>query len=486
MSDNSKPNFRPKRWLDLEPSWQLCRDLMENFNCIEMRQRHLVQRMGEPNESYNQRLRMATLQNAFESAIRSMAAKISDYQLQDPLEAIVTYLDDVDCQGSNLATFILNTLSDALVVDSIVLVVDFNNELKRPYLTEIPIDALYCPLSLTENGKTFIQQIGVSFCKTVPDGEFGQKEIEGIRVYRHRPATCQEFYNIDGEWVSVGDIQKFTNVQGQPLQELPIVWLSLQGFPKLQAGAAWSLPLAQANFIHYNRESELDTAISITNLPTPYRTWPGAAPDAAPSLPLGVNHCVELSNGMTLGYLEPSGGSLALSHARQQHREEQMSALGATFVSQGMNKTATQVMAESEDKRSGIETIQTIVASAFQEAFKLWYEFSEPKYDRASPKAQHPDLLVRETKSIVSNASEVGAVIESFNLGMIRREVAIKKLLRGGFFEIDDFDFESDAAKSMMPATMPKEMEEIDDEPENEEGEPENDEEITYKQGVEG
>ena len=480
MSDNNKPNFRPKQWIQLEPSWQLCRDLMENFNCMEMRQRHLVQRMGEPNESYNQRLRMATLQNAFEAAIRSMAAKISDYELLDPLEAISPYLDDVDCQGRNLETFVLSALSDALVVDSIVLIVDFNNELKRPYLTTIAVDALYCPLSLMEGGRTFIQQVGVSFCKTVPDGDFGQKEIEGIRVYRNRPATCQEYHHIDGEWVSVGAIQKFTNVQGQPLQELPIVWLSLQGFPKLQAGAAWSLPLAQANFIHYNRESELDTAISITNLPTPYRTWPGAAPDAAPPLPLGVNHCVELSNGMSLGYLEPSGGSLALSHARQQHREEQMTALGVTFVSEGTNKTATQVIAESEDKRAGIDTIRTIVASAFQEAFKLWYEFSEPKYDRTSPKAQHPDLLVRDTKSIVSNASEVGATIEAFLGGMIPAAVAIKKLLRGGFFEIDDFDFESDAARSMMPATMPKAMEEIEEEPNDNDND-----EITYRQGDE-
>jgi hypothetical protein len=457
---------------------------MENFNCMEMRQRHLVQRMGEPNESYNQRLRMATLQNAFEAAIRSMAAKISDYQLQDPLEAISPYLDDVDCQGSNLETFVLSALSDALVVDSIVLIVDFNNELKRPYLTTIAVDALYCPLTLMENGRTFIQQVGVSFCKTVADGEFGQKEIEGIRVYRHRPATCQEYHNTEGEWTSVGEIQKFSNVKGVALEELPIVWLSLQGFPKLQAGAAWSLPLAQANFIHYNRESELDTAISITNLPTPYRIWPGAVPDATPGLNLGVNHCLELSNGMSIGYLEPSGGSLALSHARQQHREEQMTALGATFVSEGTNKTATQVIAESEDKRAGIDTIRTIVASAFQEAFKLWYEFSDPKYDRSSPNAQHPDLLVRDTKSIVSNASEVGATIEAFLGGMIPGAVAIKKLLRGGFFELDDFDFESDAAKSMMPGSLPEMKEMEEEEPEGEPDEP--DEEITYRQGEEG
>ncbi len=437
-----------------------------------MRKRNLIQRLGEPDQSYQQRQKVAFLQNAFEAAIRKMSAKIADYQLEDPLEAIVSHTNDIDLQGSDIDTFILNTLSEALIVDSVALMCDFNNDLKRPYLVVAPVDKLYCPVVLEENGRSFIKQVGVGFTLTIAEGEFGQKLIRGVRVYRHRPARCQEWHEIDGTWMRVGKEKTFSNAKGQKLQELPIVWLSLQKFPVCQTGTSWSLPLAQANFVHYNRESELDTAVSITTLPTPYRVWTGTAPDEAPPIPIGVNHCLELSQGMSVGYMEPSGSGLILADNRQKHREEMMNKLGENFVSMGFqNKTATQVLAETEDSRSGIDSLRVIVASAFQEVFKLWYEFAEPKYDRSSPNAQHPVLHVRDDRLIAANPSEVAATIEAITTGVLPPDVGVRKLLRGGFLVPEDFG--EDGSIAMDPEEV-------------EEDHTEEVEEIGYKQGDEG
>lgn len=449
-SNPNNPDFVPKSYTAMQPNWAMARALLESMWSEEIRKEYLSRKEGEPEKAFTKRVALAVLDNYYEPALRGYVNQLTNYSVEDPLEILEPIDDNVDLRGSSLTAFLMDALIDAMAVDSILFCVDYSEKLQRPYLLFYPIDKLTAPLVIWENAKPYIARVGVRFNYSIPDGEYGSKEGCGVRIYRHRPARTETWYDVDGTWVKQ-DSRNIKGANGKSLQELPLVWFSVQGADTLEPKASVWDPLARLNVLHFNKASEIDTAETITNLPTPVRI--GVDSETSPALYLGYNACVDLPLGCDIKYLEPSGASIGSSNNRQMLREKAMERLSKLFTTSDTGvRTATEVRAISEANKRGIESIAKRIESAFSEVMKVLATFSNPSFNVETDDAGEIELDNASIKA-PPNADEIRVLTELFSTGLITIKEARSRLADYGV--ITEQDNEAIEEAEELPNDLP-------------------------------
>jgi hypothetical protein len=206
--------------------------------------------------------------------------------------------------------------------------------------------------------------------------------------------------------------------------------------------------LARLNLLHYNKDSEINTAETVVNAPTVVRTYPGPAPEKTDAITLGINYGIDLPNGGQIRFLEATMSGLTLSHQRQVERQEQMSRLGQEFLSGGNRaKTATEAMLDAQQSKQELNNLAARKQSLVQEILKLWQVFADPRYTYPDDAGQL--IISEEVLDPAPTAQDVAVVEGLFTSGIITRPTALSVLARTGWIEEEELERESKAQELM-------------------------------------
>lgn len=442
--------YRDELWKKLaDHVWPLTRGLMHDFWDPEITRKFLVQRPGEPSDAYQNRCKLAVLNNYFKPAVRSYAALLSEYTLEDHPESLEKFLSDVDLQGNDLRVFLANVDSEALAMGAVLVVVDYSKPLERPYLIYARIDDICGVKVICEDGRHYLERMSIRYEVEVEAEGKLKSEVRYLH-YQHRPARVSILREKEkgGDLETLEAEKPIKPASGRPFVEIPVIWYSFSpGVP----GKPCSPPfysLARLNLLHFNKDSEINTAETICNTPTVVRQHPGPKPEKTDPIYLGSNYGIEIPAGGSISFLETGMPGLSLTHSRQVERQEQMTRLGQEFLSGGgAARTATEAILDAQQSKQELRNMAARKESLVEEIFKLWQYFADPRYTYPDPAGR---LNIAENILTPDpGVQDVAAIEGLFASGIITRPTALAMLARMGWIEPDELESEQKAQKRM-------------------------------------
>ena len=394
-NDPSLPSYRHPVLADLAEDLQKAFDA---YHCLRgSKQRYLPQEPGEPPEAYEARLGRAVFSDLFRSSLHAFSGVLSNFQLNNPPASFELAENNIDLEGNSLKAWFQEV--DALMLrdGGIVLQVEMPAERpatagqevrqgRRPYvLHRSRTKALNWRVSVTD-GVESLERVTLLEMQEVPDGEFGVKMEPRYRVITRGAWQLWRIErNASNDLVAVlEDEGQYIGANGQPLPVVPCVWYSSdqvgfgQGEPPMRQ-------VVEHCIEHFQRRSDLREKDHKLNMPVPVaigRTPPAPGQPQKPMV-IGPNTVVDLDQGGSFTFAEPSAASLQFSQAQVSEVEKLIArqTLGFLYGDPSSTKTATQAGMEAAETESSITRLAQRKASAVQTLMSIWTMFTGEELD---------------------------------------------------------------------------------------------------------
>lgn len=384
---------------------------------------------NEESESYKARLKVATLYPAFSHTVGVLSGKPFSKAMtlsDDVPEQISGWLDDVDLQGRNLHSFCAELMQDCIGYGVSGVLVDYPksdgvktkaDEIKsgvRPYFTRYAPGHVLGWRTERRNGADRLTQLRLLECVCEDDGEFGDKEIEQVRVLT------------PGAWATYRKIQNDTWIPFEngttTLTEIPFVFF--YGIRKCYGiGAPPLLDLAFQNVEHWQSSSDQQTILHVARVPI--LTIIGADNDSA--ITVGASSAVKLPMDADMKFVEHTGAAIEAGRLSIQDLEERMRQTGAELlVLRAGQVTATQTRSENEGNKCTLQRIVEDFEDALDQCLQFMADWvSQPEAGNASLfKDFGVGSLAEASAQLLLQANQAGKLSdETFFAEMQRRGI---------------------------------------------------------------
>jgi len=335
-------------------AWQLIETLMEGTAAMRAAgQQYLPQFPKEDTKAYRARLMASVLFPAFKRTVIALAGKPFSKPLtvgDDVPARIKGWLDDVDLQGRNMHTFASTVFQTAMAYGGSGILVEYPVVRQvttqvlsqadeaamqlRPYLVEIKPSQLLGWRVVRVNGAWALAQLRFKECVTEPDGPYGEKEIEQIRVLM--PKTWEiHRQNEKDEWVL---FDSGVNTLGA----VPYVPIYTDR-DEFMVSCPPLLELAHLNVKHWQSDSDQTNILHVARVPI----LAALGVEDTYELVVGAQAATKLPAGADLKYVEHTGAAIEAGRQDIKDLEERMRQTGAELLVLAPGQvTASQVISE--------------------------------------------------------------------------------------------------------------------------------------------
>lgn len=353
---------------------------------------YLPQWPGENDETYKARLNTATLFPAFGRTVEVLTGKPFSKPItfnDDVPKKFLEWSENIDLQGHNLHAFAAAVCFHAISYGLCGILVDFptvkNGETQtvadetaagvRPYFVHIHAQSILGWRAERIQGVQTLTQLRFLEVVSEPEGAFGEKEIEQVRVlYPGRWEVWRESEKVvdatgKKEWVLFAD--GVTTIQKIPF--VPVYGRRtgfMQGVPPL-------VELAHMNVEHWQSKSDQQTILHVARIPILFAKMLDGAP-----IVVGASSAVQAENEQAdLKYVEHTGKAIEAGSKELSTLEDRMRQVGAELlVIKPGNLTVANTVADNE---AGMCTLQRIIQDeedAVDQALQLMAEWvKEPE-----------------------------------------------------------------------------------------------------------
>lgn len=422
---------------------------------------YLPQWPNEEQESYNARLRTATLFPAYERTVRVMSGKPFAKQLtlsDDTPESIVTWSQNIDREGVNLHTFAAEMFEESfhglagILVDypdttprddkgkpvdgplPTRTVAQVEASGARPYLVRVMHQQLLGWKTDVQGGKLRFLQLRFMESAEEPDGLYGIKHVPQVRVlfpggwelWRAPEDKKQK------EWV-LFDSGRTT------LNEVPFVPIygKRKGF--MCADPAL-LNLAYLNIKHWQSQSDQDTILHVARVPI--IAMYGA--DDKTSLTVGGSAAVTFSgakNECGIEFVEHTGAAIDAGAKSLIDLQDQMIETGAELLTKRPGqRTATEDMNDAEGNKCDLQRMAEGFEDSLDQALAFMAQFAR------LPTGGKVSLFKDYGAATLSDAS--ATLVQSLQQGgLLSKETALQEFIRRGVLS-PDINVQDELAKA--------------------------------------
>ena len=339
-------------WVNMEPHWVLIETLLTGTYGIRKKHRtYLPQEPRELDEAYDNRLMRSVLAPFYVRLERMLAGMLTrkPVRLSDVADVITEQLFDVDLQGNDLNVWTYETARKCIRYGHVGVLVDApaGGQNGRPYwVTYTPRDIVGWRYE-TDNGKQRLSQLRLVEKIVVPDGLYGEKEIEQVRVLTPGAFEIHQ-KNQRGEFVVVDEGRT-------SLSEIPfsVAYSNRLGLLESRPPLA---DIAELNLKQYQVQSDLDNQLHISAVPM--LAFYGF-PQAAEEVSAGPGEAIAFPAEGRAEYIEPGGRSYEAQFKRLDQIAQQINELGLAAVL-GQKLSAETAEAKKIDRSQGDSTMMVI------------------------------------------------------------------------------------------------------------------------------
>ena len=454
----------------MEPHWVLIETLMTGTYGIRKKHRtYLPQEPRELDEAYDNRLMRSVLAPFYARLERMLAGMLTrkPVRLSDVADVITEQLFDVDLQGNDLNVWTYETARKCIRYGHVGVLVDAPaaGQNGRPYwVTYTPRDIVGWRYEM-ENGKQRLVQLRLVEKILVPDGLYGEKEVEQVRVLTPGAFEIHQ-KNQRGEFV-------VTDEGRTSLSEIPfsVAYSNRLGLLESRPPLA---DIAELNLKQYQVQSDLDNQLHISAVPM--LAFYGF-PQAAEEISAGPGEAIAFPSDGRAEYIEPGGRSYEAQFKRLDQVAQQINELGLAAVL-GQKLSAETAEAKKIDRSQGDSTMM-VIAQQMQDLIDNCLVFhAEYMQERnAGSSFVNRDFLASRLEP-----QEIQALLQLYSAGSITQKTLLDQLAEGEVLG-DEFDVEEELEatqsggliemqqsfpepKKQEEATMPEEQPEEDEQAE--------------------
>ena len=418
-------------WVNQEPHWGLIEHLLGGtYKIRKGHRKFLPQEPRELDESYDNRLQRSVLAPYYVRLERMLAGMLTrkPVRLDDVSDQIREQLFDVDLQGNDLQTWLYNTSRICIRYGHVGVLVDApkSGDTGRPYwITYTPRDILGWRTEMAD-GQQKLTQLRLFEKVLVPDGLYGEKQVEQVRVLT--PGAFEifqkdqkgDFRVVDEGTTSLSEIPfsvAYSNRVGV-----------LESFPPLA-------DIAELNLQHYQVQSDLGNQLHISAVPMLALF---GFPAAAEEISAGPGEALSLPEGAAASYIEPAGNSYDAQFRRLDQIVSQINDLGLAAV-MGAKLSAETAESKRIDRSQGDSTMM-VVAQQMQDLIDNCLRFHA---DYLQESQAGSSLVNRDFMGARLEPQEIQALLQLYTAGTVTQETLLLQLEAGEVLG-DDFDVEAE------------------------------------------
>jgi len=397
LGGGDNPFSKTRAVLDMTKSWEIMKAVSLGTEYLrDNSQAFLPLEPREDYDAYLSRVNRAVFSPYTQRLVRAATGLI----LRKPITVIGdpywtdVFVKDVDGCGSDLDEYARRNLICALTYGHSNTLVDFpaptgaislaeeRQQNRRPYWIEIDPTNIYGWRLDREVNYGKLIQVRIAEKAVVPDGEFGEKVFDQIRViepgeykiYR-RKETTKDMYTQDesfaGNFDSPSDEKDYELVESGEfsLGEIPLVTV-YAGKTDTMTSKPPLLDIAYLNLAHFQRQADLIHSLHVASQPLlVMEGWDDQTKDMA----ISVNYAMATQPGNKIYYVEPAASAFEAQAAEIQELQLQMATLGISTLSQQkfVAESADARRLDRVDTNSMLSMVSLDLEQKMQKAFNL-------------------------------------------------------------------------------------------------------------------
>jgi len=418
-------------WVNMEPHWGLIETMLTGtYGIRKGHRKFLFQEPRELDEAYDNRLSRSVLSPFYVRLERMLAGMLTrkPVRLDDVSDVIREQLFDVDLQGNDLQSWLFQTSKICIRYGHVGVLVDAPKagDNGRPYWISVsPRDILGWRSEL-KDGKQELTQLRLQEKIVVPDGLYGEKQVEQVRVLTpgafeiHQKDQQGDFKVVDEGRTSLSAIPfsvAYSNRMGV-----------LESIPPLA-------DIAELNLQHYQVQSDLSNQLHISAVPM---LAIFGFPQSAEEISAGPGEAISLPSESDAKYIEPAGNSYDAQFRRLEQIASQINELGLAAVL-GSKLVGETAEAKRIDRSQGDSTMM-VVAQQMQDMIDNCLRFHAEYMQEPNAGSS---LVNRDFMGTRLEPLEIQALLQLYTAGTITQETLLLQLEAGEVLG-DNFDVENE------------------------------------------
>jgi hypothetical protein len=483
QEQNKKVDSPSDEYKAMSERWDLLHALMGGTKSMrEGKTKWLSQEPRESAEAYKNRINRSFLYNSYRDTIEKLVSKPFSRPvlcLGDKTDQTEEWIQNMDMNGRNLTQFSRDVFTAGVIYGCSHILVDFPSFSPtatladereagvRPVFVHInPTQVIGWRTETAANGKETLTQIRIHERRTESSGEFGDKEVDYIRVYtpedwqlwRKDESEQQDDYQlVDSGLHSFGSIpiityyvsRTGTMTAAPPMEDL--AWLNL---------AHWQSMSDQRNILRFARVGVLFAAGF-------------SEEEMEEGLTIGPNQLVRSTNAdAKVSYVEHNGNAIESGQSDLDKLEERMKVLGLQpIVQRSGNQTATGRVLDESRTHTSIQAWIRSLENTLRKAFEMATQWT---------KTELPETFTIDINNDFGLSERIGddirSLIEMRKAALLSADTFLREVKRRGLLsEVVDVTAEIDAIEeegpplAMLSFNAPEETDEDEDEAETNE-----------------
>lgn len=418
-------------YVNMEPHWLLIETLLQGTYGIRKKHRtYLPQEPRELDEAYDNRLLRSTLAPFYGRIERMLAGMLTrkPVRLEDVSDVVREHLFDVDLQGNDLNVWTYEVARKCVRYGHVGVLVDAPaaGQNGRPYwVSYTPRDILGWRSEIAD-GKQQLTQLRLKEELTVPDGLYGEKRVEQVRVLTPGAFELHQ-KNDKGDYEIVDEGRT-------SLSEIPFAVAYSNRVAVLESRPPLA-DIAELNLKAYQVQSDLDNQLHISAVPM---LAIYGFPQSAEEISAGPGEAMALPETARAEYIEPAGNSYSAQFQRLDQIAQQINELGLSAVL-GQKLSAETAEAKRIDRSQGDSTMM-VIAQQVQDMIDncLVFHAEYMQQPEAGSSYVNRDFLGSRLEP-----QEIQALLQLYTAGTITQATLLSQLEAGEVLG-DEFDVEEE------------------------------------------
>ena len=414
---------------------------------------YLPQEPREDDDAYQTRVQRSVLSPYTVRLIENAAGLVLRRPIKVEGDSYWTeFSDNVDGLGSSINEYARGALVSALTYGHSGILVDFPADAgvrtlaeeralgRRPYFNHIDAFQIWGWRQENSLPSSDLTQLRLHQWTTVPEGEYGEKRVEEIRViYRDSWQLFRRGHDYDSTLP--------TQNGALPLGEIPFVPIYTNRLGMLISSPPL-IDIANLNITHYQRQADLIHALHIAAMPILIlEGW-----DESDNASVGVNYALAMQPGNKAYYVGADSSSFTAQQNEIQALESQMSTLGVTKL------LGQKFVAESADAKridqAQANSVLAIIAMELESALQQAYDLAA-RYIGIKP----PTIILEKDFDFYRLLGQDIAVLGDLARDGLLTQDAFLKILRQGEIMPDTIDINKELAATQQLANEKREKE---------------------------